>query len=130
MANDDVVNANDGVPDEIPSAQTPIAADSTPSSKEKRWSQKKMTSNHIVTTTESFKGAYSNLKGKVFVKGHTQAAMYDEALKDFLTFFGTKYGQRVKRAFLSEDIDDGIKTLAKPKVPMTTIVKQVSRVSW
>ena len=62
MANDDVVNANDDVPDEIPSAQTSIAADSTPSSKEKRWRQKKMTSNHTVTTTESIKGAHSDLR--------------------------------------------------------------------
>jgi len=68
------------------------------------------------------------LKGKVFIKGPTQAAKYDEAFKSYITFVGTKYGQQVKRAFIHKNRAAGTRTMNNPKVSMIRIIKQFSAI--
>ena len=65
-----------------------------------------------------------DLKGKVFIKGTNQAACYDDAYKALMTYFGSKYDQRVYRAFEQKDATAGSKMLKKPVAPMVDKVIQ------
>ena len=73
---------------------------------------------------DGFNGATDLLKGKTFVMGGTQAAKYDEAYKALLTYFGSKYDQRIYRAFQQKDADAGKSTIIKPTPPMIMKVVQ------
>ena len=77
-----------------------------------------------VGVTESFKGANDDLRGKVFVKGATQASKYDETYKALIIYFGLKYDQRIYRAFEHKDADVGRNTIVKPKPPMISKIIQ------
>ena len=52
-----------------------------------------------VVAIDPFKGANDDLKGKVFIKGASQAAKYDEVYKSLIVYFGLKYDQRIHRVF-------------------------------
>ena len=130
----DTVNVNTTTPDVTPSSTHKPAIDDSSSNKEnisdrsgtrgERWKRRNKGGTANQVTVESFKGAHPDLKGKVFIKGPTQASRYDETYKSYLTFVGTKFGQRVKRAFVEKDKDAGLKTLNKPSAPMTTMIRQ------
>ena len=96
--------------------------------KRNKWeSPRKPTANpsHRVIT---FKGAHTDLHGKVFIKGPLQAAKYDEAYKAILNHIGMKYDHRVYKAFEYKDVSKGTNLLTKPKAPMTTKVVQVATI--
>ena len=87
--------------------------------KRSKWeSPRKSTANpsHRVIT---FKGAHSDLIGKVFIKGPLQAAKYDEAYKAILNHIGMKYDHRVYKWFEYKDKSKGTNLLTKPKAPIT-----------
>merc|ERR1740124_1955217 len=71
-----------------------------------------------------FKGSSEDLKGKVFVKGASQAEKFDETYKALIIYFGLKYDQRIYRAFEHKDADVGRSKLVKPKPPMINKVIQ------
>ena len=79
-----------------------------------------------VHTNNNFKGACTEIRGKVFIKGPTQAANYDEAYKALMNYFGTKYNQRVYCAFEQKNAGAGRNLLTKPSVPMIDKVVQVA----
>ena len=84
--------------------------------------------NPNAASSELFKGAHADFKEKIFIKGPTHVDKYDDALKAYLTFFDTKYDQRVKRAFIQKDKAAGTNTRKKPKALMIKIVKQFATV--
>ena len=61
-----------------------------------------------------FKGANSDLRGKVFIVGPSQASKYDEAYKALLTYLGAKFDHKVHRAFEHKDAGMGTNMLHKP----------------
>ena len=73
----------------------------------KKWNRQHGT--QINMAGDTFKGANDELKGKVFVKGPSQAAKYDEAYKALIIHFRRKYDQRVYRAFEHKDTSVGRK---------------------
>ena len=78
----------------------------------------------LSVATDTFKGANAELRGKVFVKGASKAAKYDEAYKALVIYFGTKYDHRVYRAFENRDADIGRSTIVKPVPPMVDKIVQ------
>ena len=64
---------------------------SSSSSRGSHRGKKKWGGNHSVPSNvaiNQLKGATDELKGKVFIKGPTQAAKYDEAYKALVIYFG------------------------------------------
>ena len=82
-----------------------------------------------ISSSEPFKGYLPELKGKVFVKGPSQAARYDEAYKALLTYFSDKFDHRIHRAFEQKDKDVGLKMLTKPQAPKKIVTIEVSGAS-
>ena len=128
-----IVNVNTATPDATSSSPEKPGVDESlnkennsdrPGTRGERWKRRNRGGTGNSVPMESFKGAHPDLKGKVFIKGSTQASRYNDTYMTYLTFVGTKYGQRIKQAFTEKEKDTGLKPLKKPSAPMTTLIKQ------
>jgi len=68
-----------------------------------------------------FKGAISELSGKVFVSEAHQATKYDDAYKSLLSYLGTHFDHRVHQTFEQKDEAVGLALLTKPVALKKTV---------
>jgi len=109
------------------SQSTASTASSSSSSRNSQRLRKKWGNHRLIPSNvaiDLFKGSNNDLKGKVFVKGVSQAAKFDETYKALIIYFGLKYDQRIYRAFEHKDANVGRSKLVKLNPPMINKVIQ------
>ena len=86
--------------------------------------------NHLTSVydvaSDTFKGANTDLRGKVLVMGVFQVLKYNKAYKALIIYLGENYGQRTYRAFKQKNTDVGRNMLTRPGAPMIDKVVQVA----